>query len=163
MKLLLVSFVLFANISLAETPDLKLVRSMLEKASTEESSCRKLITILQPYDKKNDVLLYGYKACATMMMAQFVFNPFSKLSYFKKGKNMLESAIAADPGNVELRLLRFCTQLDIPSFLGYNDNINEDKKILISSLAMIKDKELKMMIAENLKKCDCVEDVEKLR
>jgi hypothetical protein len=152
MKIWLVSFVLFANISLAGPPDLKLVRSMLEKATTEERTCRKLIEILQPYNKENGTLFFGYRACATMMMAQFVFNPFSKISYFKKGRNMLESAIAADPGNVELRLLRFCTQMDIPSFLGYNDNLKEDKVFLLNSLSSVKDKELKEMITKSLKR-----------
>ena len=152
MRILLVSFVLFANISLAGTPDLKLVRSMLEKASTEESSCRKLIKILEPYNKENGTLFFGYKACATMIMAQFVFNPFSKISYFKKGRNMLESSIAADPENIELRLLRFCTQLDIPSFLGYNGNLKEDKQFLLDSLSSVEENDLKVMISENLKR-----------
>ncbi len=163
MKMLVISFVLLANISLAGTPDLKMVRSMLEKASTKESSCRQLIALLEPYNTKDEVLLFGYKACATMMMAQFVFNPFSKLSYFRKGRNMLESAIAEDPGNVELRLLRFCTQLDIPSFLAYKDNIKEDKTILINSLPLIKENDLKLMITENLKKCDCLIGIEVIR
>lgn len=152
MKIWLVSFVLFANVSFAGTPDLKMIRSMLEKASTEESSCRKLIEILEPYNKENGTLFFGYRACATMMMAQFVFNPFAKISYFKKGRNMLESAIAADPGNIELRLLRFCTQLDIPSFLGYNDNLKEDKQFLLNSLSSVKEDDLKVMIGENLKR-----------
>ena len=43
-----------------------------------------------------------------MMMAKHVFNPFSKLSYFKKGKQMLENAIETDGQNLELEIFKIC-------------------------------------------------------
>ncbi len=72
-------------------PSIDEIRSLYEKAVTDESACNKLIEILSPYNEKNNPLYAGYKASAIMMMAKHVFNPFSKMSYFKKGKRILET------------------------------------------------------------------------
>ena len=91
------------------------------------------------------------KAAATMIMAKHAFNPFSKLSHFNKGKNMLQQAIAADRQNVELRLLRYSIQKSAPSFLGYRDEMAADKNFLKTNLPALKDATLKQMIADALK------------
>src|SRR5688572_3560519 len=75
------------------------VRLLYQQAARDEKHCKKLIRLLEPCNESNP-LLFGYKGVATMMMANYVFNPFSKLSQFKKGKKMLEKAIAADINNV---------------------------------------------------------------
>jgi hypothetical protein len=94
-------------------------------------------------------------------MANHVFNPFSKLSYFNKGKNMMEKAIAAASKNVELRFLRFAAQTKIPSFLGYKEDIKNDKKFLLNSLASVDDIELEKLIVTFLKESDYVTEKEK--
>ncbi len=68
-------------------------------------------------DKKNEPLFLGYHGASQMMMAKHVGNPFKKLSYFNKGKDMYTAAINADPRNVELRFLRFSVQAEAPGFL----------------------------------------------
>jgi len=146
----------FGTSCFAETPSINMVRTLFQKAPTEENSCKELIRVLGSYNEKNNPLFSGYKACGTMMMAKYVFNPFSKLSYFKKGKNLLEKAILADATNIELRFLRFSVQTNIPSFLGYDDDIENDKKFLILSLSAVKDQTLKAMIISYFKKCGCL-------
>lgn len=86
-----------------------------------------------------------------MLMAKYVFNPFSKFSYFKKGKNMLEKAVHADKNNIELRFLRYTIQTNIPAFLGYNDDLETDRLFLKQSLANVKEPELKKIITTYLK------------
>jgi hypothetical protein len=87
-----------------------------------------------------------------MLMAKHAFNPFSKLSYFKKGKLMLESAIKADQTNVELRFLRYTIQTNVPGFLNYSSDKNLDRTFITQSLARLKDQELKKIISEFLLK-----------
>lgn len=48
---------------------------------------------------------------------------------------MLDEAVESDPSNFEIRFLRFATQDKAPGFLGYNDNLDEDKSFLISNLS----------------------------
>lgn len=158
MKLISLIVVLACSISMtfAGIPGLKEVRILYQQASREETSCRRLIEILTPNDNRTNALFEGYKASATMMMAKYCINPFSKLSYFKKGKQMLENAILAQPDNIELRFLRFAIQSEIPFFLGYNDSIEMDKKIILKALPFIIDEDLKGVIYDYFQDCNCL-------
>ena len=140
----------YASASIKEAPALIEIRNLYEESSTSKDACIKLIGILEAH--KNDPLYLGYDGCATMLMAKHVFNPFLKLSYFKKGKEMLENAIKADEKNFELRYLRFTAQTNMPSFLGYHDNIDMDKKFILNSFSQIKDISLKEYALATLKK-----------
>lgn len=155
-KLLFIGLLLLAKVTFANVPTITEVRRLYENAFTNESACNQLITILSPYNEKNNPLYAGYKASAIMMMAKHAFNPFSKMSYFKKGKRILETAIKADEKNVELRFLRFNAQTHIPSFLGYDDSIETDKKFLENSFPAIKDLSLKEFILPYLLKSDFI-------
>src|SRR5690606_10633279 len=106
-------------------------------------------------------LLFGYKGSATMMMAQHVSNPFSKLSYFHKGKNMLDEAISVDLENMELRFLRFAAQTEAPAMLGYRGEIEQDKNLILSSLPASDDLPLKQLIIEYLVKSEFLDKQEK--
>ncbi len=100
---------------------------------------------------ENDALISGYKGIATVLMAECVYNPYSKLSYFTKGKRQLEAAIAKDPSSVELVFLRYCIQTNAPFFLQYNGNIETDKKMLLSRWSSLTDADLKKRIADYMK------------
>jgi hypothetical protein len=125
---------------------------MLHHATSNEKACNKLISLLVPFNETNNPLLFGYRGGATMLMAKHAFNPFSKLSYFKKGKLMLESAIKADLNNVELRFLRYTIQTNVPGFLNYNSDKNLDRTFISQSLPKLKDQELQKIISEFLLK-----------
>ena len=129
-------------------PSPEQVRPMYKKAATDESACKDLIKILAPFTEKNNALLSGYKGSATMMMAKYVFNPFSKMSYFNKGKHILEKAINVEKNNVELRFLRYCVQRNIPFFLGYKTDIAADKEFILASVKSLDDEALRSMIVE---------------
>ena len=153
MKQLCLYIILFISFSsFAKTPSLTQVRSLYEQAANDEKACRELLEWLKPYNESNNPLLYGYRAASTMMMANYVFNPFSKLSYFNKGKKMLGTAINADGKNVELRFIRFGVQTNVPSFLGYNNYVERDKIFLKQSIPGIEDQNLKNMIVSYFKK-----------
>ncbi|HSN07652.1 MAG TPA: hypothetical protein VLS85_01380 [Hanamia sp.] len=153
-KLLFVGLLFFAQITFANTPSIGEIRSLYEKSVNDESACNKLIEMLSPYNENNNPLYAGYKASAIMMMAKHVFNPFSKMSYFKKGKRILENAIKADEKNIELRFLRFNAQTHMPSFLGYNGDIKKDQAFLESSFSKITDVKLKEFMLPYLKDTD---------
>ena len=139
------------------------VRWLYQKAATEEASCKKLLTLLKPFNESNNTLLAGYKACATMIMANYIFNPFSKLSFFLKGKKLLEKVILKDKENVELRFLRFTVQTNAPPFLSYHHATKDDKLFLIKSVASITDIHLKQIIISFLTNSDQLTVGEKQR
>lgn len=151
MKIALIGLVLFSSIPGFIFPTPEDVRPMYHKAASDEKACKELIKILAPFTEHNNALLSGYKGSATMMMAKYVFNPVTKLSYFNKGKNILEKAISKEKNNVELRFLRYGVQLSIPFFLGYKSDLKTDKEFLLTSLQKMDDTELKILIIDFLK------------
>jgi hypothetical protein len=155
-KVFFIGFLFLVNIAFANVPSIGQIRSLYAKAVTDDASCNKLLEILLPFNEKNNPLYAGYKASGMMLMAKHVFNPFSKMSYFKKGKKILESAIKADEKNIELRFLRFNAQTHMPSFLGYDESIETDKIFLESSFLTIKDVQLKAFLSPYLKKSNYI-------
>ena len=148
MKLLiiLIGFIMPLQSSAADT-FLEQIRNLYVLAAEQEKSCEELIKNLEPYNENNHPLYAGYKAAATMLMAKYVFSPFSKLNNFKKGKTLLEKAIDKDQKNIELRFIRYAIQLNVPSFLNYKNAINTDKVFLMGSYTQIKDTQLKNNIS----------------
>jgi hypothetical protein len=162
LKLKILSAFIFLSIAcFAKVPSINEVRIIYQKATASEKSCKELIDLLFPYTDKNNPLLFGYKGVATMLMAKHVFFPFSKLYYFNKGKKMLDRAIDADAENVELRFLRFTIQTNVPTFLGYSDNIKKDKVFILNLFSSIKDPLLKNIMLPVLQKSDYLTTHEK--
>src|SRR5699024_1283807 len=105
---------------------------------------------LKPFNSKNNPLWDGYKASVTMLLAEHTFNPFKKLKYFNKGKKMLQEAVEADRTNIELRFFRFTAQSNAPSFLGYDDYIQADKKFLLQKVPQLSDATLKKYLISSM-------------
>jgi len=150
MKSFLILLVIGMN-SYAGFPSQREVRTLFRKAATNENACRNLVKQLQPYNEKNNPLLAGYRACATMLMAKYVFNPFTRLSNFSKGRTLLEKSIAADKENIELRFLRYAIQTKAPFFLNYRSSLKEDEGMITGSLSKMDDNDLKTTIVAFLK------------
>jgi len=95
-----------------------------------------------------------YLACAVMQKAEHTIWPTSQLSHFNDGKKRLEAFIKRNPENFDGRYVRLLVQRGAPGFLGYKDNISEDKKFIddlkSSSTLSIKFRELiNETLAEN--------------
>ena len=156
-------FILISPALSAQNVALTEVRSLYQASSSCETSCGKLEKLLVPYNEVNNPTLAGYKACATMMKAQYAFNPISKLDYFSNGKNLLERCIENEKENIELRYLRFTVQCNAPSFLGYKKSIEEDKSKLLKSIERLEDAQLKSLIIAYLLESEFVDSEEKAR
>ena len=68
----------------------------------------------------------AYAAVSEAMLAQVVWNPFSKLSQVIKYDKLMEEIIVNDPENVEIRFLRLAIEYNLPPFLGMSEHIQED-------------------------------------
>ncbi|WP_246361554.1 hypothetical protein [Moheibacter lacus] len=80
--------------------------------------------------KEKSVIALAYLGAYQTSWANHVFNPLSKLATFKKGKNNIELANSKEPENVEISYIRFSVQKNSPSFLGFNNNLKEDRDFL---------------------------------
>lgn len=137
------------------------IRMLYVKSSSDEDACEQLITMLESFNETNNCVLAGYKACATMMLANYKINPLVKYSNFKAGKKLLEQCIDANPANIELRFLRLAVQCNIPGFLNYNKSIESDKNFLIDSINTLNDFQLKELIVTFLSNSELLSQTEK--
>lgn len=83
----------------------------------------------------NQALHIAYKGVATAMYAGVASSVSDKLSYFKTGRKLLESAVQKDPRQAEIRFLRLAVQVKAPGILGYSSNIRTDADFIINALA----------------------------
>ncbi|MDA3613848.1 hypothetical protein [Polluticaenibacter yanchengensis] len=112
----------------AQDIDLEYVRSNYDKAIKDEKLCKSLIEALSKSTGSNTHL--AYLGAFQTIWANHTFSPISKLSTFKKGKQNIEKAINSNQNNIETRFIRLSIQKNCPSFLGYRQNINEDKQFI---------------------------------
>ncbi len=137
------------------------IRTLYIRSSSDEDTCEQLITMLEPFNETNNCLLAGYRACATMMLANYKINPLVKYSNFKAGKKLLEQCINVNPNNIELRFLRLAAQCNTPGFLKYNKSIESDKNFLIDSINALNDFQLKELITTFLSNSELLSQIEK--
>ena len=84
-------------------------------------------------EKKTSPLNNAYIGTLLMKKSEYMTTARKKVSIFKEGHAILETEIANDPGNAEYRFLRFAIQEHAPKILGYNKNIENDKKQIIEN------------------------------
>jgi len=107
------------------------VRTNMQYAFTEESVCYKLFDKVKNIHDPETVLL-GYIGAIYIARSRFV-PLLEKRESLRLGEEKLEASIKQDPQNLELIFLRYTIQLNLPGFLGYNDNIEADKKFVINN------------------------------
>lgn len=95
----------------------------------------------------NDAKAQAYKGSLLMKKAAFAKGVKAKVNIFKKGAKLLEKQIDAAPSNAEYRFLRLCVQEHAPSILGYNKDIDEDKKVIREHFGKM-DGELKAIVKD---------------
>lgn len=130
--------------------DLLKVRDLYYRASANKEDAEIFHEYLIAKPEITTDLLSGYKGISYMIKANYSWNPYNKLSFFNKGKDLLDNAIGKDPSNVELRFLRYCVQANAPGFLGYSGKIKEDKALILYGYAFLKDTDLKYRIKNYL-------------
>ena len=96
--------------------------------------------------QKEDPIYKGYHGAALALKAAFSWNPISKLSYFNKGKKLIDESIELDPNNIELRMIRLSIQSNTPKIVGYYKNIEEDRDFIRDNIDNVTSEEQKEYI-----------------
>ncbi|TDS13022.1 hypothetical protein [Sphingobacterium paludis] len=147
--LIVMQVLIFAGQIKGQTLSLPQIRKDFKIGHKDGDKCKQHLESLGKH--ADSPVELGYEAAYHMFMAKHTGNPIKKMSYFKDGKKMLEKQIASNPNNVELRYIRLCIQYYIPSYMGYRDNIEEDKDFLMNNLYKLQDKEAKELLYTYLK------------
>ena len=107
------------------------------------------------------MVLIAYKGAIATLKAKYAKGVKHKKEYFKAGKELLESAVAGDPGNIEIRCLRLSVQENAPKIVGYKEHIEEDKKFILDHYQHTTSKEAKAFVKNYVRQSALFEDSEK--
>ncbi len=127
-------------------------RLLMQKGESSENAAQTLLEKSKAeYDKTKLPIYEALNAVGHFFMAKHGGNPISKYSHFNKGKKLLSDALKKEPKNLEIRFMRYICQEKTPSFLGYKDNLEEDKRFILNEYKNTKDENLKTYIKNYFK------------
>jgi hypothetical protein len=139
---------LFFTIGEQCTP-IRTVRREYHKIENKEDLAH-FISITKKNEKCNKIK--PYYASAVMQQAKYAVWPGKKLKYFKEGKNLLEAFIEKNNEHIEAKYIRVLVQNNTPSFLNYDDNIQEDITFILKNIDDYKiDESYKKLILKNVR------------
>lgn len=111
----IIFFILLIFSFLLKAQDVHYYRNSINKAEHSKKDADAFLKkVSTDYQKTKLPIYQALSGVGNFFLAKHSYNPFNKISYFIKGKNMLDDSIKKDPNNLEMRLLRFISQKKIP-------------------------------------------------
>ncbi len=92
-----------------------------------------LLADLEKIKSKTPTFL-AYQGACEGLRAKHSLNPYKKVEYLKKAQKTLLDAIKQSPNNIEIRYLRFSIQHNCPAFLRNNQDMEEDRLVIINNI-----------------------------
>lgn len=112
--------------------DLESLRNSYSKANSSNENAKNFIALAEK-KSSNDPVISAYKSASKILEAKVTTEKNKRKSFVKSGANSLETIIASNPNNAELRVIRMSVQENLPKIVGYNKNLKEDKTFLINN------------------------------
>ncbi len=144
MKALL--FILFFFFTSNTSINIEEIRESYKICNASKENADQFYKLTQRALQNKGAIFKGYHGAALALKASFAWNPFNKLSYFNKGRKMIDTAIKSEPDNIELRMIRLSIQSNAPRIVGYYKNIQEDKEYILKNVADSSPNDLKIYI-----------------
>jgi hypothetical protein len=123
-------FSIFLFVSFFNLPTISEIRKAYPSAANSEKSAitfSSKFTIIAEEDK----VLLAYKGASVTIVAKFKKKVSEKISTFKEGAKLIELAVAAEPNDIEIRLIRLSIQENTPGIVKYKKNIPDDKAFIL--------------------------------
>lgn len=100
--------------------------------------------------QEKDALILAYKGALEALLTKTTWNFIKKISYLKESRTTFDKAYKLDPNNVEVRFLRLAVESQIPSYLGFSEHVDQDRKFVLSHLNQFNFNELDSDIQEEI-------------
>lgn len=123
---ILFSITFFFGLTLSE------LRTDFENAAKSAKNVDVLYNKLDDYSGNNQTIV-AYKGASVILKARFVKDKATKKKYFTDGATLINDAVKNDSKDVENRLIRLIIQENIPKFIKYNQNIQQDKQFIVDN------------------------------
>ncbi len=133
------------GLSIAQAQELSDIRLLYKDATKSKEQAEAFYEPVKAVEKTDKPVLVAYKGAGLMLMARYekLANRGPKV---KEAAQWIEQAVANDPDNAEIRLIRLSVQEHLPRFLKYNGQIEEDRQFVEQARPSLKDESLKAMI-----------------
>ena len=128
MKYLALSIVFF----FLSTSNITEVRKLYLDASKSESAAKEFTAKMASVTEDADKTLWAYKGASLTLISKFSKNLPDKISNLKAGAKCIDAAVASEPNNIEVRLIRLSVQENVPLIVNYRKNKAEDKAFISS-------------------------------
>ncbi len=132
--------------TLAKAQDLSNIRLLYKDATKSKEQAVAFYEPLQGVTKSDKPVLVAYKGSGLMLLARY-----EKLAArgpkVREAVQWIEQAVAEEPDNAEIRLIRLSVQEHLPKFLKYHENIEADREFVQEAMPSLRDEELKAMIS----------------
>src|SRR5690606_25816949 len=122
-------FIIFFASFISNAQDLKEIRAEYPIAVENAETANKLAADLLKVNATKPILV-AYNGAVSTLKAKFAKEKNEKKEFFKEGVSLIESAVTAEPSNIEIRYIRLSVQENSPKFLGYHKNIEQDKEFV---------------------------------
>jgi len=119
------------------------VRNNYKDAVISKSKTFSLNEELKEVTKNDDQRFVAYKGAVKALTAKYQKGAKLKGATFKDGVQWIEYAVAQNALDIEIRFVRLSVQQNSPKFLGYNNDIELDKKFILKHFNQIKSSKLK--------------------
>ena len=123
-------FSFFVLLLFCNNPNLAEIRKAFPTAATSEISATAFASKLTDVSSEDKTLL-AYKGASITMVAKFKKKISEKISTFKEGSKLIESAVASESNNIEIRLIRLSIQENVPGIVKYKKNIKDDAAFIL--------------------------------
>lgn len=114
-------------------PDLHVIRRLLVVALESKKTTDSLYKSLEDI-KDKPALINAYMGTLEALKAKHTWNPYYKIKYLNDSERTFKTAVAADPRNIEIRFMRFSIEHNVPKFLGYTDNLIDDREEIVKQI-----------------------------
>jgi hypothetical protein len=118
-------FVFSSNQSISE------IRKLYASATSCEANAKEFASKLADVQKDDNKTLVAYKGASLTIASKLEKKVSDKSKKFKEGSSLIEYAVANEPNNIEIRLIRLSVQENVPKIVNYRANKKEDAKFLL--------------------------------
>ncbi|MDQ4141788.1 MAG: hypothetical protein M3142_14865 [Bacteroidota bacterium] len=109
------------------------LRKIYYQAAKDKNTYEQLSRHLAQY-KGNDVLIQGFQAGIEGVGAKYASGLYAKLRHVRSSAQAFEKVVKKDPGNPEIRFLRYIIEYHVPRYLLMSGHLEDDKKVIFNNL-----------------------------
>lgn len=140
--------------------DITEIRKLYPGSAKTEESAKAFHDKLESVNQTDaNKALVAYKGASETLLSKFANTLGKKTKHMKAGANLIDAAAAADPDNIEIRMIRLSVQESVPKIVGYKKNMKEDKAFIAANYA--KSGDLKEYIKNFILRSKSFTDAEK--